>query len=49
MPKRACTRSEQDIYVDQVYGHLQVQAIFDLKEKNLLDRKTPLKIKYPIL
>ena len=43
MPKIGSTRPEQDIYVDQVCGHFQVQAIFDIKEKNPLDRKTPLK------
>ena len=50
MPKIDSTSPEQDIYVDKVCGHLQVQAILDLKEKNPRDRKTPLKIKYnPIL
>ena len=43
MPKIGSTRPEQDIYVDQVCGHFQVQAIFDIQEKNPLDRKTPLK------
>ena len=34
MPKIGSTSPEQDIYVDQVCGHFQVQAILDLKGKN---------------